>query len=82
MLESYPAITEELLEDQAAETAINWLKGVIGAVRNIRGERQIPPNTEDVKVLFSKGTIQERDLEEENIMYFSVSWQKFQGPNG
>lgn len=64
MLESYPT-SEDLMEDQAAETAINWLKGVIGAVRNIRGERHIPPSTE-VQVLFSKGTSHERDLEREH----------------
>ena len=64
MLEPYPA-SEDFLRDQAAETAINWLKGVISAVRNIRGERQIPPNTE-VQVLFSNGTPQDRDLEKEH----------------
>lgn len=64
MLESYPTITE-LKEDKAAETAIGWLKGVISAVRNIRGERQIPPNRE-VNVLFSEGSVREREFEQEN----------------
>ena len=64
MLESYPKITE-LQEDSAAETAINWLKDVTSAVRNIRGERQIPPNKE-VTVLFSGGSVQDRKFEEEN----------------
>ncbi|MCY3540617.1 MAG: valine--tRNA ligase [Gammaproteobacteria bacterium] len=64
MLEPYPK-SNDLTKDKAAETAINWLKGVIGAVRNIRGERQIPPNKE-VTVLFSEGSTQERELEHEN----------------
>ncbi|MYF37861.1 MAG: class I tRNA ligase family protein [Gammaproteobacteria bacterium] len=64
MLESYPT-SAKLKEDKAAETAIGWLKGVISAVRNIRGERQIPPNKE-VSVLFSEGSVREREFEQEN----------------
>ncbi|MXZ44317.1 MAG: valine--tRNA ligase [Gammaproteobacteria bacterium] len=64
MLESYPT-SAKLKEDKAAETAIGWLKGVISAVRNIRGERQIPPNKE-ITVLFSEGSVREREFEQEN----------------
>ena len=64
MLESYPT-TDQLTRDKRAETAMDWLKGVIGAVRNIRGERRIPPATE-VIVQFVGGSTQERELEHEN----------------
>ena len=64
MLQSYPT-SDELQRDKQAETAIQWLKGVVGAVRNIRGERHIPPNTA-VSVLFSGGSLQEQALEQEH----------------
>lgn len=64
MLESYPR-SDQLTIDKASETAMDWLKRVIGAVRNIRGERQIPPATE-VSVIFSEGNIREQELAREN----------------
>lgn len=64
MLESYPTI-DQLAQDQSAENTMHWLKGVIRAVRNIRGERNIPPNKE-VVVFFSKGSVQDQRLEHEH----------------
>ena len=64
MLESYP-VSDRLLEDHIAETAMDWLKGVIGTVRNIRGERLISPATE-VVVQLSGGSPEARQLEREN----------------
>ena len=62
MLETFPS-TAELNADKPAESAVQWLKNVIGAIRNIRGERRIPPNKE-VSVSFSEGSAQERELEQ------------------
>jgi len=45
MLAAYPAPQEALI-DADAEADIEWLKGVITAVRNIRGEQNIPPSKE------------------------------------
>ena len=64
MLENYPSTTE-LNADKPAETAVQWLKNVISAIRNIRGERRIPPNKE-VSVSFSEGSARERELEQTN----------------
>ncbi|WP_111657445.1 valine--tRNA ligase [Isoalcanivorax indicus] len=42
MLQPYPAADDRRL-DSTAETDIAWIKAVITAVRNIRGEMNIPP---------------------------------------
>ncbi|MCY4144773.1 MAG: valine--tRNA ligase [Gammaproteobacteria bacterium] len=63
MLEQYPH-EDELPIDPQAETAIDWLKSLVLAVRNIRGERQIPPRKE-VQVTLSHGTPQDRLLQQE-----------------
>ncbi len=45
MLAQYPA-PQDALTDTDAEADIAWLQGVITAVRNIRGEQNIPPSKE------------------------------------
>jgi valyl-tRNA synthetase len=40
--------------DAEAEAAVDWLKGVVGAIRNIRGEMRLSPATE-VQVLLQGG---------------------------
>ncbi len=41
-------------QDPEAEAAVDWLKGVVGAIRNIRGEMRLSPATE-VEVLLQGG---------------------------
>ena len=54
MLQSYPEANSAKI-DEAAETDITWLQGVILAVRNIRGEMNIPPG-KLLPVLCQKGS--------------------------
>ncbi|HEX4940686.1 MAG TPA: class I tRNA ligase family protein, partial [Candidatus Kapabacteria bacterium] len=54
MLQSYPEANSNKI-DEAAETDIGWLQGVILAVRNIRGEMNIPPG-KLLPVLCQKGS--------------------------
>ena len=60
MLQPYP-LAEELPADPEADAAIGWLKGVVTALRNIRGEAGIKPSQE-VRVLLQGGAGQERQL--------------------
>ena len=53
MLQPYP-IADESAMDSAANADIEWLKGVIVGVRNIRGEMNIPPGKE-LTVLMKNG---------------------------
>ncbi|MCY3884496.1 MAG: valine--tRNA ligase [Gammaproteobacteria bacterium] len=64
MLEHYPT-TEDLPSDPQAESNIDWLKKVVTAIRNIRGERQISPKR-NVPVEMSEGSTQDRHLSEYN----------------
>ena len=54
MLSAYPEPQEALI-DADAEADIEWLKGVITAVRNIRGEQNIPPSKELELILKNGG---------------------------
>jgi len=54
MLQPYPAPVAELI-DEAAESDIEWLKGVIVSIRNIRGEMNIAPGKE-LAVLIQNGS--------------------------
>ncbi len=58
MLAPYPEPSEDRVNEQA-ETKVDWLKRVICAVRNVRGERRISPNVE-IKAVFQEG--QREDL--------------------
>ena len=60
MLERYPQ-EDNLPIDSQAVSAINWLKDVVVAIRNVRGERRMPPRTE-IQVLLSEGTETDRQL--------------------
>jgi valyl-tRNA synthetase len=53
MLQPYP-IADESAMDSAANADIEWLKGVIVGIRNIRGEMNIPPGKE-LNVLMKNG---------------------------
>jgi valyl-tRNA synthetase len=54
MLQAFPIANTDRIDTQA-EADIEWLKGVITAVRNIRGEMKISPST-DLDLLFSNGS--------------------------
>ena len=58
MLQPYPTADESKI-DQAAIDSIDWLKQVILAVRNIRGEMNIAPG-KPLPVLFAHGTESDR----------------------
>ena len=53
MLEAFP-VEDPALQDAEAEAAVEWLKGVVGGVRTIRGEANIEPG-KAVDVLFADG---------------------------
>jgi len=53
MLASYPTVNESQIDAQA-ETDIEWLKGIITGIRNIRAEMGIGPG-KPVKCLFRNG---------------------------
>jgi valyl-tRNA synthetase len=60
MLAPFP-VADDLPADTAADTAIDWLKGVILALRNIRGEAGIKPG-QAITVLLQGGQAQAREL--------------------
>ena len=60
MLQPYP-LAEDLPADPEAEAAIDWLKGLVTALRNIRGEAGIKPGQE-VQVLLQGGNDRDRQL--------------------
>ncbi len=60
MIESYPT-AEDLAEDSEAEAAVEWLKGVVVGVRNIRGEANIKPS-QAVPLLLQGGGDADRTL--------------------
>jgi len=53
MLSAYPQFQDKLV-DPEAEEHINWLRGIIVAIRNIRGEMDISPG-KAIPVLLRKG---------------------------
>ncbi|MCZ6887382.1 MAG: valine--tRNA ligase [Gammaproteobacteria bacterium] len=59
MLQAFPH-TSEWVPDPDADAAIEWLKGVIIGIRNIRGEMNIKPATE-INVLLQDGDQTDRD---------------------
>ncbi len=67
MLQRYPEASVEKLDEQA-ESDIEWLKGVITAVRNIRGEMKIPPSKE-LELLFANGTSDDQRRLTENATF-------------
>jgi valyl-tRNA synthetase len=54
MLQAYPVFDESLL-DTEAEASIEWIKGIITAIRNIRGEMDISP-AKSIEVLLRGGS--------------------------
>ncbi|MCB1670170.1 MAG: class I tRNA ligase family protein, partial [Pseudomonadales bacterium] len=69
MLQPYP-LEDQKRRDTSAEQEVNWLKGVIVAIRNIRGEMDISP-ARAIPVLLRNGSDQDRQLLEENVQYLT-----------
>ena len=79
MRQPYPARDESRI-DAGADSAVEWLKGVIVAIRNIRGEMNISP-ARDIPVLLAGGADRDRGFLESNGQFLvklakleSVAW--------
>ncbi len=79
MLQAWPEADESKIDDQAS-LDIEWLKGVIIAVRNIRAEMNIAPG-KPLDVLLTKGKPEDAERLESNRRFLSklaklesVSW--------
>lgn len=64
MLAPYP-VAQDAFRDSDAEADIQWLQDVITAVRNIRGEKNIPPS-KPLDLLFKNGGDEDFRRAEEN----------------
>ena len=69
MLQPFPQADDSQL-DTEAEANIEWLKGVITGIRNIRGEMGISPG-KDLDVLFNNGSEADKALLEANQTFLS-----------
>ena len=58
MMESYPTYDRENI-DEEAEEHIEWLKGVILSIRNIRGEMDISP-AKSINILLRNGSLTDK----------------------
>ncbi len=67
MLAQYPE-AEDAKKDAQAEADVEWLKGVILGVRNIRGEMDIAPS-KPLSVLFRNGSEQDKTRLEANLTF-------------
>jgi len=69
MLQPYP-LAEATARDEQAEAEVTWLKGVIVAIRNIRGEMDISP-ARAIPVLLRNGSDDDRALLQRNQAYLT-----------
>jgi valyl-tRNA synthetase len=67
MLQPYPESGDKGV-DNAANADIEWLKGVIVGIRNIRGEMNIPPGKE-LTVILGNGSERDKSRLEENAPF-------------
>ena len=79
MLQPYPAQDSSVI-DAGVDAEIEWLKGVIVAIRNIRGEMNISP-AKAIPVILSKGKSIDQQYLESNTQFLtklakleSISW--------
>ncbi len=79
MLQPYPQASEKGV-DSVANADIEWLKGVIVGIRNIRGEMNIPPGKE-LPILLRNGDQRDRSRLDENTQFLKklakladISW--------
>ncbi|MBA2781285.1 class I tRNA ligase family protein, partial [Billgrantia kenyensis] len=69
MAQPWPTADEALLDEQATRD-IEWLKGVIVAVRNVRAEMNIAPG-KPLEVLLTKGSAADRERLEANRLFLA-----------
>jgi len=69
MLQPYP-VANDAKQDTDAAADIEWLKGVITGIRNIRGEMGISP-AKDLDVLFNNGSVEDKARLEANEAFLS-----------
>ena len=67
MLQPYPEFDASNV-DAAAQSEIDWLKGIIVAIRNIRGEMDISP-AKSISVFLRGGEEQGQNYLQSNLMY-------------
>ncbi|ARN75373.1 valine--tRNA ligase [Oceanicoccus sagamiensis] len=67
MLQPYPELNENYVDPQA-EADIEWVKGVIEGVRNIRGEMNISP-AKAIPILINNGNDEDQRRLEENRQF-------------
>ena len=67
MLQPYPELNQDYIDAQA-ETDIEWVKGVIEGVRNIRGEMNISP-ARAIPILIKNGDSEDQRRLEENRQF-------------
>ena len=79
MLGEYPT-ANEAKKDEQAEADVEWLKGVIEGIRNIRGEMNISPS-KPLTILFRNGSEQDKARLDANLTFLqtlakleSVTW--------
>ena len=79
MIETYPLFDQSKL-DSEAEEHIEWIKGVVVAIRNIRGEMDVPP-AKSINVILRNGASAEQGKLQEYRPYLqklakleSISW--------
>jgi valyl-tRNA synthetase len=79
MLQPYP-VADMSKRDELAESDIEWLKGVIVSIRNIRGEMNISP-AKDLDILISNGSEDDKRRLDDNRSFLtklaklsSITW--------
>ena len=79
MIDTYPLFDQSKL-DSEAEEHIEWIKGVVVAIRNIRGEMDVPP-AKSINVILRNGASADQGKLEEYRPYLqklakleSISW--------
>jgi len=67
MLEPYPELNPDYI-NESAEADVSWMKELIMAIRNIRGEINIPPGRE-IPLLLKGGTAEDRQRLDSNQQF-------------
>ena len=71
MLQPYPEFDPAKI-DEVAHAEISWLKGIILAIRNIRGEMDISP-ARSIRAFLRGGDEQDKDFLQVNRVYLQLS---------
>lgn len=69
MMQSYPAIDATLIDEQA-EADIDWVKGIIEGIRNIRGEMDISPG-KAIPVMLRNGNSEDQRRLDDNRLFLT-----------